>query len=802
MPAALRRLDGWARGYWWTIPTALVAVAAGTVVAVLRVSGGPDAVPAAEPPAVCRFGLDRVVDIRIRRERGTVRILRGAGGGFLVNGRQCGEATVRTAQAVAVEGGPGTQTVIIELSGGPFVAGDGERIPFTVDLGPGDDALVVEAGDEATVLSADAEGVTLGEDVDVPGEDPVGPDVSLRDVERVRLVGGDGDDVLTGAPEDRDPWPGLLSIEGGGGDDLLVGGDGDDVLRGGPGDDLLIAGPGEDLLDGGEGEDVVDLSAFPLGVDVDLAAGVARTGEGQRHVLREVEHVVGGAGDDVLRGNDRDNRLEGGPGDDVLIGRGGDDVLDGGPGTDTADYSATTRGVQVDLRAGTGRGDGADTLHRIERVLGGSGDDELRGDGRRNVLDGGPGDDVLEGRGGDDRLLGGPGNDLLIGGGGDDVLRGGSGADTLRGGPGNDLLEGGPGNDRLDGGSGTDTLDYTASPAGIMVDLGAGRADDDGFGRTDTIAGVENVLGTPAADVIVGSSGPNFLRGGKGDDVLMGAGGNDLLRGGPGDDILRGGPGDDELEAGPGNDVLSGGPGDDILDGGPGIDTADYGQGAAGIVVDLAAGVAFRDGQGGSDDLLGIDNVTGGPGNDVIRGDDRPNVLLGGRGGDLLAGGGGDDVLRGGPGHDTLRGGPGDDVLEGGPGDDLLNGGPGRDRLTGGLGVDTADYAEDPGRVEVDLESGRARDGSGDEDVLEEIENVVGSRFDDLLVGDEEENVLEGRAGDDRIFGLGGDDRLLGGRGDDLLDGGPGEDVCIGGPGRNIFVNCEVARGGAQRTGR
>ena len=90
--------------------------------------------------------------------------------------------------------------------------------------------------------------------------------------------------------------------------------------------------------------------------------------------------------------------------------------------------------------------------------------------------------------------------------------------------------------------------------------------------------------------------------------------------------------------------------------------------------------------------------VTGGAGNDRIRGSTLSEKLLGGPGNDIISGGRCDaDELDGGPGNDKLTGGPNDDVLRGnagndrlsgGRGDDQLFGGPGRDRLVGGPGRD------------------------------------------------------------------------------------------------------------------
>ncbi len=100
--------------------------------------------------------------------------------------------------------------------------------------------------------------------------------------------------------------------------------------------------------------------------------------------------------------------------------------------------------------------------------------------------------------------------------------------------------------------------------------------------------------------------------------------------------------------------------------------------------------VVFVTGGPGNDRIRGSslsEKLMGGPGNDYITGGPcDADILEGGPGSDTLIGGPNDDILRGGPGNDRLFGGGGNDQLFGGPGNDLLVGGPGRDRLVGGSG--------------------------------------------------------------------------------------------------------------------
>ena len=129
----------------------------------------------------------------------------------------------------------------------------------------------------------------------------------------------------------------------------------------------------------------------------------------------------------------------------------------------------------------------------------------------------------------------------------------------------------------------------------------------------------------------------------------------------------------------------------------------------------------------------------------------------------IIGGTSGDDVLRGTAGDDVLWGSGGDDELMGLAGDDRLEGGAGADALNGGPGADIADYSKSPQGVHVYLDGTAGGGGHAEGDVLTEIEDVWGSRF------------------DDRIFGGGESERLFGGDGYDFLEGGAGADVLNGG---------------------
>ncbi|MEA2874670.1 MAG: hypothetical protein QOH67_4998, partial [Hyphomicrobiales bacterium] len=183
----------------------------------------------------------------------------------------------------------------------------------------------------------------------------------------------------------------------------------------------------------------------------------------------------------------------------------------------------------------------------------------------------------------------------------------------------------------------------------------------------------------PNGQVVLGTSGDDNLRDDFGialNVTLDGRGGNDLLAGGTGNDTLNGGAGSDTVSGGTGNDRIVGtldgvadtynGDGNDAVNAvtGAGGDTIDYSATTNGISVTLAGGGAtVIDDQAGTDTLGGIENVTGGSGDDIITGDNNANILIGSGGVDSLTGSGGADRLVGGAGADNLSGGIGADIF-------------------------------------------------------------------------------------------------------------------------------------------
>ena len=89
--------------------------------------------------------------------------------------------------------------------------------------------------------------------------------------------------------------------------------------------------------------------------------------------------------------------------------------------------------------------------------------------------------------------------------------------------------------------------------------------------------------------------------------------------------------------------------------------------------------------------------------------------------------------------------------------------------------------------VTIDLREGTASGGHAQGDTFIGIENLAGSRMDDVLRGDGNNNDLWGDAGNDVIDGRYGDDTVSGGEGDDSLYGGVGNDDITGQDGADIL---------------
>ena len=225
------------------------------------------------------------------------------------------------------------------------------------------------------------------------------------------IVGGDGSDTIDGGDGNDSIWGGLgndiliggagndyLQADGGNdtvygdaGNDKIFGISGDNKLYGGLGDDELIGGSGNEYIEAGEGNDHVWTGAGNNtvygGAGNDELAGGAGTdyldgGDGNDNIWgsRNGGSLKGGAGDDYIKTGDVSSSVSGGSGKDNIYGGKGSDILDGNEGDDYIDG-----------------GDGNDTINGgsgIDKIYAGNGDDKVIAD-QLDFANGGDGIDTL-----------------------------------------------------------------------------------------------------------------------------------------------------------------------------------------------------------------------------------------------------------------------------------------------------------------------------------------------------------------------------------------------------------------------
>ena len=356
-------------------------------------------------------------------------------------------------------------------------------------------------------------------------------------------------------------------------------------------DEMLVNSITRTLLDSDNSDELADSDFDPAGDTGDLII----IADEEAAEVDPYNNLFGTDGVDVLAftvGMDKAFFLGG---DDVFGFSAGADIIYGGDGDDTYDLSAETFNFTVDLSANTSSYEGGSdivSLHDVENVTGGSGNDTITGDSNDNVLNGGVGNDTIVGSAGNDTLDGGAGtntldysaqtSDLTIDlssnsatgagiaadtvsnfsilrtGSGDDTVTGTASTETFYDGAGDDVYDGGGGNDVFYAGAGDDTYDaghgwggwiyFTGVTADVTISFLTGTAFSTETG-TDSLDGIRNVVGGDGNDTITGSSCPtyNHLYGGAGDDVISGTNNGNGLYGGTGSDTLTGGSGGDDF---------------------------------------------------------------------------------------------------------------------------------------------------------------------------------------------------------------------------------------------------------------
>lgn len=568
-------------------------------------------------------------------------------------------------------------------------------------------------------------------------------------------AGGSKEDLILGNEQG-------LTLAGNNGNDILLGGSGNEVLAGGMGDDILSGGAGDDTLRGeygndtyvfrrGSGHDVIvdtqgSNSVFFAGLtpdDITVSLAYSETNQFTFTIKDTNETLsVGGRdgwwsydtgnamaqfifsdgtiwdadealrqtvakptdGNDVMIGSRVNDTINGLAGNDTIIGNQGNDIIDGGSGDDIIYGGAYTYNdyytgeLRIFESSGAngndtylfGRGDGHDIISDTDTTVN---SDTLR------FKDGIAPEEVSFARSNSNT------NDLIL---------------TIK-----------------DTGDSVTIRDYFKEAGYRNPDLHTNEIERIEFSNgtvwTAAEIGATLLLGTDAAETIIGYRGDDLITGNAGNDIIDARCGNDTILGGDGNDIIRAGFGDDIIDGGSGDDVIYGSDSrttwldsdysSPITDN----DTYLFGKGDGhDTITDCAWNVAdndtirFKEGISPSDitfqaanmyspDLLirvgdGSDTITirnwfwssqyrierfefsdgtvldsdwatanltvlGTAGSDILRGSNQSETLRGFGGDDVLYAEGGNDILDGGAGNDLLQGGEGDDTYLFGRGD-------------------------------------------------------------------------------------------------------------------------------------
>ena len=291
------------------------------------------------------------------------------------------------------------------------------------------------------------------------------------------------DDMLTGTAGKDFMWglKGKDIIRGLAGEDSEYGGSDNDILYGGTENDRLVGGNGADKICGADGNDgllgkkgndfiygdnattgLTECTAVIAGKDTiwggdgsDIIYGGPNHGVAQRVILDEskfIERLYGGAGNDVIEGQDGYDDIFGQKGADQIHGGDGNDYLFAGQGL----YSATTKTFKIVIPGVPGDklwgGPGSDyfdcggmastivqdfepakdkmgncrlspgTLNNISCSSSSGNISTCLGTNKADSMTGDSGVNDMDGKGGNDIIYGYEGGDIITGGAGDDKI--------------------------------------------------------------------------------------------------------------------------------------------------------------------------------------------------------------------------------------------------------------------------------------------------------------------------------------------------------------------------------------------
>ena len=472
-------------------------------------------------------------------------------------------------------------------------------------------------------------------------------------------------------------------INGTSAQDTILGTRDADSIFAGAGSDFIYGFLGADTIDGGTGYDTLFITGASLDlnnsaneqlVNVEEVSAKSANGGVTINLSRQNEGFVltGSAYNDILTGGAGTNNIDAGDGNDTIYGFGASDTVNGGGGADTLILSAS-----IDFA----------TDAQITDI--------------ENIVASGASAGVIINLGRQHERF------YLIGSGFADQVTGGSGADVINTGSGDDTINGFLGNDYINGGAGADTLILTATSVYLNAAIDIQLSDVETVSAAQAAAGVNIDLSSQSEGfTIIGSNQSDVLKGGSGSDIFIGSSGLDTIDGGFGDNIL--------------------------------LLTADLGNLSNAQLVNVGTISA-------ANALVGVSiNLSAQNERLTVTGSAYADVLTGGLGVDRISTGGGDDIIKGFVSADTVDGGDGFDTLVLTATSTSLN------SATDSQLVNMEAILASTALAGVNINLSTQSDSF----------TITGGNYSDTLIGG---------AGDDTFYGFVGSDNIDGGNGFDTL---------------------------------
>ncbi|MDD5160514.1 MAG: cadherin-like domain-containing protein [Sulfuricurvum sp.] len=544
---------------------------------------------------------------------------------------------------------------------------------------------------------------------------------------------------------------------------------------------VIYAGAGNNVMDGGAGTDTLSYYYATAGVEANLSLTTAQlTGGSGSDTILNFENLYGSTYADTLVGDSVNNTLNGNLGADTMMGATGDDIYivdniddivieNANEGVDIVRSSVSyTLGANIENLFLFG----SDNINGAGNTL----NNAIYAGGGNNVMDGGAGTDTLSYYYATDgvsvnlslttaQATGGSGSDTILN---IENLTGSNYNDTLIGNSVNNTLNGGAGADTMMGGAGNDT--YVVDSIGDVVTENVNEGVDRVISSvTYTLeSNLENLTLTGTAAINgIGNNLNNSLVGNSADNILNGLAGADVMSGGAGNDTYYvDNIGDTVIEnSAEGTDTVA--------------STVSYSL-SANVENLVLYGTAVINGVGNN-----LNNsLVGNSANNTLNGSTGADTMLGGAGNDTYYVDNIDDkVIETTTATSGIDAGGSDLIIStasytlgdyveslrlntsnaaNATGNSLNNNiyaGAGDNIMDGGAGADNLSYAYATSGVTVNLGITTAQNtlGSGIDTILN-IENLIGSTFNDNFIGNIGNNILVGSKGNDTLNGGTGND--------------------------------------------